>query len=294
MPYQRAVQVEDERTASRRPPRAGHGHVRVGRSGGESAILRLRAESPLVLLAPRPAGPAAWIVTGSLGGGLVRGDHLRLVVDVDEDARLCLTSQASTKVYRGRSAGSGHEVAPSSTELAVDVGDRALAAIVPAPVACFEDAAYTQRVEVRLGRESSLVLLDTLTAGRSARGERWSAHHVASSIVVDDADGRLITERVVLDPVDGPVTARMGRFDAVATLLLLGPACADLAGRALDTLGRAPIAPGADVVEAASPIRGGALVRLAATTAERAVAATRRHLAGLDVLIGAEVLARGG
>lgn len=253
----------------------------------------MRADSPLVLLAPRPAGPAAWVVTGSLGGGLVRGDRLRLVVDVDDEARLCVTSQASTKVYRGRAAGSGGVVSPSSMELEATVGDRGLLAIVPAPVTCFEDAAYTQRVAVRLGRDASLVLLDTITAGRSARGERWSAHHLASSIVVDDADGRLVTERLVLDPSDGPIAARLGRFDAVVTLLLLGPACVDLAARALDALARAPIDPGADVVEIASPIRGGALIRIVATRVERAMAATRRHLAGLDTLVGAEVLARG-
>ena len=287
------MQADDEARTGAPAPTAGQGHVHVGRAAGASTILRLRAESPLVLLAPRPSGPAAWVVTGSLGGGLVRGDRLRLVVDVDDDARLCLTSQAGTKVFRGRAAGSGGEVSPSSMDLEVDVGARGLAAIVPAPVACFEDAAYTQRSAVRLGREASLVLLDTITAGRSARGERWSAHHLASAIVVDTVDGRLVTERLVLDPSDGPLAARLGRFDAIATLLLLGPACAELATRAIDGLARAPIEPGADVVEVASPIRGGALVRIAATSVERATAAARCHLAGLDALIGAEVLARG-
>lgn len=287
------MQLDDQATIGAPAVAAGQGHVHVGRVAGASAILRLRAESPLVLLAPRPSGPAAWVVTGSLGGGLVRGDRLRLAVTVDDDARLCLTSQASTKVYRGRAAGSEDTVSPSSMELEATVGGRGLLALVPAPVTCFEDAAYTQRVAVRLGRDASLVLLDTITAGRSARGERWSAHHLASALVVDDAGGRLVTERLVLDPSDGPLVARLGRFDAIATLLLLGPGCAHLAARAIEDLARAPVEPGADVVEVASPIRGGALVRIAATSVERATAAARRHLGGLDALVGAEVLARG-
>ena len=47
-----------------------------------SAILRGRSAGPLRLLFPRTSGRAAWIVTSSLGGGLVDGDRSRLEVDV--------------------------------------------------------------------------------------------------------------------------------------------------------------------------------------------------------------------
>ncbi|HUS32557.1 MAG TPA: hypothetical protein VMZ53_28845, partial [Kofleriaceae bacterium] len=46
----------------------------VRRGPGRSDVQRVRGAGPLRVLCPRSAGNAAWLVTSSLGGGLVDGD----------------------------------------------------------------------------------------------------------------------------------------------------------------------------------------------------------------------------
>jgi hypothetical protein len=52
------------------------------------------------LLIPRPRGGSVWACLGSFGGGFVAGDETSLDVRLGADARCFLTTQASTKIYR--------------------------------------------------------------------------------------------------------------------------------------------------------------------------------------------------
>jgi len=63
--------------------------IRAG--SGRSDVHRARGAGPLRLLCPRAAGNAAWVVTSSLGGGLVDGDHVALDVTVDAGATCVIT-----------------------------------------------------------------------------------------------------------------------------------------------------------------------------------------------------------
>src|SRR5690606_21225455 len=128
----------------------------IGPGGGRSHVHRARGAGPLRLLCPRAAGDAGWIVTSSLGGGLVHGDDVTLEVRVDAGATAVLTTQASTKIYKGSSR--------QRTELRV-AGDGA-ALVVPDPVVPYRDATFTQVTNIELASESTLVLSDVLTAGR--------------------------------------------------------------------------------------------------------------------------------
>src|SRR5262245_48343677 len=97
----------------------GHGRVGVARVAGASALVAGAARAPLQLLVPRPRGPAVWACAGTLGGGLVDGDALALEVAVGDGAALLVSTQASTKVYRGA----------ASQRLSATVGDGALLAL---------------------------------------------------------------------------------------------------------------------------------------------------------------------
>src|SRR6476469_8708017 len=57
---------------------AGSGYVRVAAARDRySVVTHARATSPLRLFTPRTGAPAAWIVTSTLGGGLVGGDNIQ-------------------------------------------------------------------------------------------------------------------------------------------------------------------------------------------------------------------------
>ena len=73
----------------------------------------------------------------------------------------------------------------------------------------------------------------------------------------------------------------MGRFHCLATVLLLGPRCAAAAQALLASLALAPVAKGADLLESASPLGDGALLRLAGTTQQAVETRVRERLAAL-------------
>lgn len=190
---------------------------------GRSHVHRARAAGPLRLLCPRAAGDAGWIVTSSLGGGLVDGDDVALEVRVEAGATAVITTQASTKVYKGSSR--------QRTE--VRVADEGAALVVPDPIVPYRDATFTQVTHVELARASTLVLCDVLTAGRVAYGERWSATRLDTTLSLAIGGTRVLHDRIVLT---GDVAARMGRFTALATAILVGPRVRDIAAAQLAAL----------------------------------------------------------
>jgi urease accessory protein len=179
------------------------------------------AASPLRLLTPANHGNAAWVFLASLGGGLLDGDRIDVEVDVGEGASALLGTQASTKVYR--SAGSATGSLGSSQRLSARVAAGAVLTVVPDPVVCFAEARYEQAIEIELAPGASLWLIDGYSCGRSARGERWAFSRYASRTTIVRAGARSIVDATRLDPAEGPLVDRMGRFDIVLSLLVVGP-----------------------------------------------------------------------
>jgi urease accessory protein len=237
-----------------------------------SAVHRARPAGPLRLLCPRRPGGAAWVVTGNLGGGLVDGDDLALEVRIGRGATCVVTTQASTKVYRGR----------TRQRTAVRVDEAAAAIVAPDPVVPFRGAELAQATSIELADGASLALVDTLTAGRLAYGERWSAARIDSALDIAIAGELRFIDRVVLA---GDVAARMQRFAALATCVLVGPRVAGPAARALAHLARP--APGAPVVVAGSPLDGGAVFRIAGERVDLVTSAVRALIGEACAELGA-------
>ena len=249
--------------------------VRPGQ--GRSDVHRARGAGPLRLLCPRAAGDAAWIVTSSLGGGLVDGDAVALEVSVDAGATAVVTTQASTKVYKGTSRQRTHvRVAGDGTVL-----------VVPDPVVPYRAASFAQVTEVELTRESTLILCDVLTAGRVAYGERWSATRLDSTLRLSIDGACVLHDRIVLA---GDVAAHMQRFTALATAVLVGPRVRDLAAAQLAALGT--VERGAPVIVAGSPLVDGALFRIAGEDVETVVRVVRSLLRDACALVGEDPWSR--
>src|SRR6516225_8583049 len=86
------------------PSLAGAGHLQIELSAGQSAATSVRANSPLKILVPKPRGPSVWACLSSFGGGLVPGDEISMALTLGDQTRCCLSTQASTKVYRNPNA----------------------------------------------------------------------------------------------------------------------------------------------------------------------------------------------
>ena len=251
---------------------------RPGDRLARTVVETLTARAPTKILTPKNHGHGAWAFIASFGGGLVDGDRPKLTVHVHEGATALLATQSSTKIYRAKSA------LGCTQTLEARVSAGASLVVIPDPVTCFTDARYAQETSVALAAGASLLLVDGLTSGRSARGERWAFTRYASRVRIAREGALAVNDAVVLDPAHGPLAARMGRFDTLLAVFAVGPAFASLRERA------AAMAPAltrrADVVYALSPLAGGArgdtdatLVRIGAASVEHGLGALRELLA---------------
>ncbi len=272
-------------------------------SGSAEAVAKtvvetVTARGPTKLLTPKNHGHGAWAFVASFGGGLVDGDRPKLTVDVHEGATALLGTQSSTKIYRAKAPVLGEAALGCHQTLDARVASGATLVVVPDPVTCFRDARYAQESTVALAGDASLLLVDGLTSGRSARGERWAFARYASRVRILRDGVLAVNDAVVLDPAQGELAPRMGRFDTLIAVFAVGPKLAPLRARALAT---APaLARRADVVQSLSVLGGDAkgasdamLLRIAAASVEQGLLALRALVAApLNELLGDNPFAR--
>ncbi|MFP2929088.1 urease accessory protein UreD [Pyxidicoccus sp. 3LG] len=269
----------------RRAGRAGFARLAFERVGPRTVVRTALAHSPLRLLTPRNHGHAAWAYTSSFGGGLVDGDHLSLEVDVGPAASALLSTQGANRVYRSPRG--------CRSDLTARVEEGALLAVVPDPTACFTDARYAQTLDLRLAPGASLVLADVVTSGRDASGERWAFSHYTSTLRVSVGGRSLVDERWLLDPAHGPLPERLGRFNALASVLLVGPALASAREALSARLSALPVSSLAVLIPSVSPLgTDGLLLRAVAVSVEELVHTTRAWLSFLPSLLGDDPWAR--
>ena len=254
------------------------------RVGAGTAVDAALARAPLRLLTPKNHGTAAWAYTTNLGGGLVGGDDVRLSVSVGAFARAVLSSQGATRIYRSSRG--------TRSDLNVEVAEHGLLALLPDPTACFAGAHHEQRIAIALGTNASLIFADTITAGRRAHGERWAFGRYRASLRIT-VDGRpLIDEALLLDPRHGALADRLGRIDCLATVVLVGPLVAPQAAALAALIGAVPQVCQARLLESASPLGSGLVLRLAGESAEELASHLRARLAFLPALLGDDPFAR--
>jgi urease accessory protein len=228
-----------------------------------SVVTRALSTAPLRLWAPASPGRAAWVYQASLGGGFVGRDAIALDVEVAAGARLFLTSQASSKVYRR---------AASRVELDATVGDGGVLVAWPDPIACFAGATLDQHQRVRLAPTAGLIAVDAWTAGRVAHGERWAFERLALRTELELAGAPVAVEATTLCAAHGDLAARMAGAQACASVIIAGPpfaAAIDALARALADQPIAPTAAAAGERIAISVWPWGAVLRFAAATTER-------------------------
>ena len=104
----------------------------------------------------------------------------------------------------------------------------------------------------------------------------------------------IFLDSLLLTPDGGALTAphRMGRFNCLATLLLVGPAVRDFASQLLEQIGKKPVTRRATLVASASSVAGGAVLRIAGEDVEAVGQELHRQLACLRDLLGDDPWAR--
>jgi len=258
----------------------GRGEVDVRRGpDGRSRVIRAYATSPLRLLTPTNHGAAAWVYTSSYGGGLVDGDAVSMDVAVGDGAAALVSTQASTKVYRSTRG--------TESRLQAHVAGGGLLVLIPDPVVCFSGARYRQSQAVRLDDGAALVLVDWVTSGRRASGERWQFEEYVAHTAVTVGGRRALHDAVSLRAAHGDLRRRMGRFDVLALVVLAGAQCEeaarDVRARVEDRLPSRR----ADLLMSAALLRtGGCALRIAGRSVEQVGQAIEGLLDFVPPLLG--------
>lgn len=96
--------------------------------------------------------------------------------------------------------------------------------LLPAPVACFKDASYSQHQTFHLEDPSSscLLLLDWFTSGRQSRGENWQFERYRSRNEVIIAGRTIINDVLLLEGES--YGKRMADFACYCNLFICGTA----------------------------------------------------------------------
>ena len=279
--------------------RSGHGGLVVEMVKRLSTVTSAWANNPLKVLVPRARGRSVWAYTSSFGGGLVAGDETQLDITVGPGTTVFVGTQASTKVYRNP------DQRPCGHRIQVESGTASLLVFAPDPVQAFAGSRYLQEQQFQLAHDASLVVVDWFTSGRVACGERWKFDRVqsrsaiwrrAQSFVQTQAvtNELIFLDSLVLDAREGLIASkhRTGRFNCLATLVLLGPAVRAIATGILADTQSQPVNRNSTRISSGSPVQDGMVLRVAGEAVEDVGRELRRHLAPLSEMLGDDPWAR--
>ena len=244
------------------PGKVGVLQLGFDRNRGRTELVQHYQKSPLQIMQPlyfnllRPDMPYTYLM--SSGGGILQGDRQRTDLRFGSGTSAHLTTQAHTRVYR---MDSGYATAIVNLE----AGEDAYVEYLPDPVVPFADSRFYQQTSVVLDESATLLLGETVYAGRLARGERHAYDVYASDLEVRRPDGRLVAlDRVRLCPKaePGDLTGHgvnglgvLAGHDVLAMLYVFTP----LVPPALlaDTLSGAVSGSGGDLIFGVSTLPGG-------------------------------------
>ena len=174
------------------PGKVGILQLGYARNRGRTELVEHYQKSPLQIMHPLYFNPLrpdmAYTYLMSSGGGILHGDRLRTDLTFGSGTSAHVTTQTQTRVYRME-----HDYATAIMNITVD-GD-AYVEYLPEPVVPFANSRFYQQTSVVIDESATLLLGETVYAGRLARDERHAYDVYASDLEVRRPDGRLIADR---------------------------------------------------------------------------------------------------
>ncbi|MFJ2420349.1 urease accessory protein UreD [Streptomyces brevispora] len=157
--------------------------------GERTELVERYQKTPLQIMRPLWIDPAltgmSYVYLMATGGGVAQADRYRMDFRCGPGTQVHLTTQAATKVFRME-----HDYASQRVHLTAEAGS--YVEYLPDPLIPFKDARFYQRTEVTVASGATVVVGDTLTAGRLARGERHAYRVLATDLRISRPDGTLL------------------------------------------------------------------------------------------------------
>jgi urease accessory protein len=115
------------------------------------------------------------------GGGYLDGDRYQMKISLGENAKLTLTTQGATKVYK-----TPKKYAYQESEIFLQAGS--YLEYIPDPLIAYKNANYKQKNVIRMDKTATFLYYDIITPGWSPEGEHFSYETIQllNEIYMDD------------------------------------------------------------------------------------------------------------
>ncbi len=172
---------------------------------GRSRLISCENVQPLKVFNPSSPTAACHVVLSSYGGGMVAGDAIRLRITGQAGARLMVSTQASTRIFRSIDG------ATAKQHTLGELGAGALAVVFPDPVVLQAESRYHQTQEWHLQPDALLLLVDWFHSGRMDQGEQFAFTALHSELRVRVAGRLVLLDRFAFSP-DEHIATSPGNF----------------------------------------------------------------------------------
>lgn len=216
-PNSRSLQAADR-------PERGHLELVISERGGRSIASRQFHQGALRVMRPHyldDSGQVCYVMINP-GGAYLRADLYTIDVKVEADARLLLTTQSATKIYR--TPGSFAE-----QRMTVHLAEGAQLELAPDQLIAYREARYRQNTYITMQPSSSLVMAEIVTPGWSPDGSsfKYEELRLRNEIHVSVTHGSvlLMLDNQLIRPPLADVTGMgfMEGFSHLGSLIVVDP-----------------------------------------------------------------------
>lgn len=173
------------------------------------------------------------------GGGYLDGDRYRMKVTANAGAKVTLTTQSATKVYK---TPKGH--AYQETDIVLEKGS--YLEFLPDPLIAYENARYRQKNTIRMEPGSVFLYTDILTPGWSPSGKKFTYHTVQLINEIYVGGDLAVFDHIKLSPGQQDISGLgfMEGYSHIGSMIVVGE---QTNSELLNELYEAIISQGADV-----------------------------------------------
>lgn len=172
---------------------------------GRTVITDTEFTSPLKIANPFYRDGCTEVMMMAASAGILEGDHYDIELTVRSGASLKFTAQSYTKIFKAESVGASQKV-----KITVESGGSLV--YMPCPVIPFGGSIFDTRTEVHLQEDSSFVMTDILSCGRTAMKERFEFTSYRSRTAVYVGEKLCFLDNQRLVPSEAPLSG-VGFFE---------------------------------------------------------------------------------
>ncbi|WP_031205818.1 urease accessory protein UreD [Geobacillus sp. A8] len=185
---------------------------------GRTVILDSYNEGALKLMRPvylDPAHPTLYLV--HVGGGYVDGDRYEINMKLEPHARLMMTTQAATKVYKTPHA-------PVWQYTQFSLGDESVLEYFPDPLIAYEQARFIQETVVYITNRSTFMYGEIITPGWAESGQLFRYDWIRSKLKVYQDEVLVLFDHLYLDSRQHLMSMlQLGGYTHVGSFVALSP-----------------------------------------------------------------------